>query len=149
MSNEIFLRKSKRNINRLIFHHFGASIPADMTAAKIRYMHINGRKWDDIGYQGVIMPDGLFCNGRDVDVAGAHTWSFNNQSIGIMFLAASDVGGLTRPTDAQLATARKIINEQKSYYGNDLSVVGHRDLRPTHCPGFDVSHWYKTNEIRK
>ena len=147
MPNRIFLRKSKRNIKRLIFHHFGASVPAGMDVSQIRHMHIVDREWDDIGYHGLIMPDGLFCNGRDVDIAGAHTWSFNTGSIGIMFVAGSPEGGVTRPTRAQLKTAMELIAEQDEYY-DDYEILGHRDLRPTHCPGFDVPHWITTGEIR-
>lgn len=144
---KIYLRKSKRNIKRVIFHHFGAYVPEGMDVPTIRHMHINQREWDDIGYQGVIMPDGAFSLGRDVDVAGAHTWGFNTGSIGIMFMAGSDIGEVTRPTAAQLKTARALVNEQKAYYG-DIEVLGHRDLRPTHCPGFDVPYWSRTGRIR-
>jgi len=144
---KIYLRKSKRNIGRLIFHHYGESAPAGIDVPHIRHMHIKDREWDDIGYQGIILPDGRFSLGRDVDVAGAHTWGFNRGSIGIMFVAGSPVGGVTRPTKAQLKTARAIIREQLGYYKN-LDILGHRDLRPTHCPGFDVRHWVKTDEVR-
>lgn len=150
MPNRIYLRKSKRPIKRLIFHHFGASVPEGMDVSQIRYMHMSpkpiGRGWDDIGYHGLIMPDGLFCLGRDVDKAGAHTWSFNTGSIGIMFVAASPVGGVTRPSKAQLDTAMRIIAEQDEYY-DDYEVLGHNNLRPTHCPGFDVPHWVVTGQI--
>jgi len=148
--NRIFLRKSKRKISRLIFHHFGAYVPKDMDVSQIRYMHMtpkpNGRGWDDIGYHGLIMSDGLFCNARDVDLAGAHTWGFNKGSIGIMFVAGSDIGGVTRPTEAQLKTALEFIAEQDEYY-DDYQILGHNNLRPTHCPGFDVPHWVHTGQI--
>jgi len=144
----IYLRKSKRNISRLIFHHFGATLPRGIDVPHIRAMHINGREWDDIGYQGIIMETGRFSIGRDVDTAGAHTWGFNRGSLGILFMAASPVGGITRPNKNQLTTARALIREQVGYYGKSLEVLGHRNLRPTHCPGFDVPHWYKTGRIR-
>lgn len=144
--DRIYFRKSKRNITRLIFHHFGESVPDGVDVPAIRAMHINDREWDDIGYQGVIMPDGSLSLGRDVDQAGAHTWGFNKGSIGIMFVAGSPEGGVTKPNDKQLATARAIIDEQLSYYGK-LEVLGHRDLRATHCPGFDVKRWRETGIV--
>ena len=132
----------------MIFHHFGNHPPDGMNAAKIRHMHIHDRGWDDAGYQGVIMPDGEFQIGRPVDQAGAHTWGFNRGSIGIMFVAGLKPGAeFTKPTRAQLSTARMIIEEQKKYYPG-LEICGHRDLRPTLCPGFDIKHWYKTDEVR-
>lgn len=144
----IYLKKSKRNITRIIFHHFGEQPPPGMNVPKIRRMHIDDRKWDDIGYHGIIMPDGEFSIGRDVNTTGAHTFKHNRGSIGIMFMAGLGRDGVTRPNKKQLATAHKIIEEQKRYY-NRLEVLGHRDLRPTLCPGFDIKHWYQTNEVRK
>lgn len=145
--SEIFLRKSKRSISRLIFHHFGESAPKGMTPSKVRHMHIVGRRWDDTGYHGIIMPDGLFCVARDIDKAGAHTWGFNKGSIGILIMAGSPEGGVTIPTDAQVETMKKVIAEQDEYY-DSCDILGHRDLRPTHCPGFDVLHWISTGEFR-
>lgn len=143
-----YLRKSKRSISRLIVHHYGNVPPAGTNVETIRKMHVEGRGWDDIGYHGIIMPDGEFQIGRDVDIAGAHTWSFNRGSIGIMLVAGLAKGDThTRPTAAQLQTLKAIISEQERYYPG-LSVVGHRDLRPTLCPGFDVAHWRKTGIVR-
>ena len=145
--SKIYLPKSKRSIKRLIFHHFGASAPAGIGVPEIRHMHIDGRKWDDIGYHGVIFDYG-FQSARSIHNAGAHTWGFNRGSIGILFYAGSPVGGVTRPSDRQLQIAKEVIAEQHRYYGAGLEVLGHRDLRPTHCPGFDVPHWVKTDQIR-
>lgn len=146
----IYLRKSKRKISRLIFHHFGEIPPKGMNVPKIRQMHIVNNGWDDIGYHAVIMPDGSFSIGRPIDEAGAHTWSFNSGSIGIMFMAGIDRSlGYTKPTKEQLNTARAFIKECRKYYGNNLDICGHKDLRPTECPGFDVKYWVKTGKIRK
>ena len=147
-ASKIYLPKSKRSISRLIFHHFGASAPKGYGVPEIRHMHIEGRKWDDIGYHGAIFDEG-FQTGRSVHDAGAHTWGFNRASIGILFFAGSPEGGLTIPSQEQQKIAWEIIEEQRGYYGDGLEIVGHRDLRPTHCPGFDVPHWVRTNEIRR
>ena len=144
----MLLRKSKRNVKRLVFHHFGKQPPKGMNAAKIRRMHIEDRGWDDIGYHGVIMPDGELQGGRPVDEAGAHTFGFNRGSLGIMFVAGLQREGYTIPTRAQLETARLLIAECRDYYGNDIDICGHRDLRPTLCPGFDIKHWLETDRIK-
>ena len=146
-----YLLKARRGIKRLIFHHFGAHPPEGMNVPKIRDMHMKDRGWDDIGYHGVIMPDGEFSIGRDIQSVGAHTFGSNRQSIGIMFMAGIRPGhDFTKPNTQQLATARLIANEQIRYYGHGLEILGHRDAskRPTLCPGFDVPHWYETNEVR-
>lgn len=142
----IYLRKSKRNITRLIFHHFGENPPEGMNVPKIREMHVKGRGWTDIGYHAIIIPDGELSLGRDVDTSGAHTFKHNRGSIGIMFMAGLDRDGITRPNKAQLKTAMKLIEEQKRYYPK-LEILGHKDLRPTQCPGFNIKHWYATGEI--
>lgn len=147
-----YLRRSKRKIGRLIFHHFGPPPPSGTNVRSIRKMHTDekphGRGWDDIGYHGIIMPNGDFQIGRDVDNAGAHTFGFNTGSIGIMFVAGlADGASHTEPAPAQLKTARELINECEEYYPS-VEVKGHRDLRPTLCPGFDIQHWMATGEVR-
>lgn len=141
----IFLKKAK-NVNKIIFHHYGEHVPPGVDVPLIRHMHITERGWDDIGYHGIILPDGRFSIGRDIQKTGAHTWGFNTGSIGIMFVAGSSVNEITKPDREQLKTARNIIREQIEYYG-ELQVVGHRDLSDSHCPGFDVNYWYRTGKI--
>lgn len=145
----MYLRKSKRVISKLVFHHFGDAPPPGTNVRTIRYMHMNRKRdpFKDIGYHGIIMPDGDFQIGRDIDKMGAHTGGHNRGSIGIMFVAGLEEGAsMTRPTRAQLDTARDIINEQKAYYPG-LGLYGHKDLKPTQCPGFNVRHWYRTDEV--
>ncbi len=143
----IYLRKSKRDITKLIFHHFGTTPPKGTNAATIRRMHLE-RGFSDIGYHGVIMPDGEFQLGRDIDKMGAHAKGANKGSIGIMFVAGlGKWQKFTKPTKAQLATARRIIEEQKAYYP-DIELLGHRDTKATLCPGFDIHHWYATGKVR-
>jgi len=145
----LYLRKSKRKITKLIFHHFGGTPPKGTNVRTVRHMHVEGNGWDDIGYHGLIMPDGEFQIGRDVDKMGAHAYPANRGSIGIMFVAGLAKGaGYTLPTLAQLAAARIIIEQSKKLYPG-IKLMGHRDVKATLCPGFDIHHWYETNEVRK
>jgi len=94
------------------------------------------------------MPDGEFQIGRNIDRMGAHAKGSNRGSIGIMFVAGIRRGhDYTTPTGSQLITARLIIEEQRRYYP-DITLFGHRDVAATFCPGFDIYHWYQTNEVR-
>lgn len=105
--------------------------------------------FNDIGYHGLIMPDGELQIGRDIDKMGAHAQGSNRGSIGIMFVAGLAAGAeFTKPNKAQLETALGIIEEQKRYYPG-LELLGHRDTKATLCPGFDIHHWYETGEVRK
>ena len=143
----IFLRPSKRRITKLIFHHFGPTPPPKTNVASIRQIHID-RGWADIGYHGIIMPDGEFQIGRDIDRMGAHAKGSNQGSIGIMFVAGIRRGhDYTTPSRYQLTSARLITEEQRRYFP-DVVLLGHRDVAATLCPGFDIHHWYQTNEVR-
>ena len=147
-SGMIYLRKSKRSISKLIFHHFGGTPPEGTNVRSIRTLHLQ-RGFNDIGYHAIIMPDGELQIGRDIDKMGAHAQGSNRGSIGIMFVAGMGPGQEhTTPTRAQLATARGVIEECKRNYPG-IELLGHRDTKATLCPGFDIHHWYETNEIRK
>jgi len=35
---------------------------------------------------------------------------------------------------------------QKIKFGKDLEIIGHRDVRQTLCPNFDVKAWWNERE---
>ena len=149
----MFLRKSTRELDKFIVHHFGGVPPEGTNVESIRVMHTTpkangGRGWADIGYHGLIHPDGSFEVGRDVDIDGAHAFGSNRNSLGIMLVAGLAEGDThTRPTPAQLATLIKLIAEQRAHFP-EMEIMGHRDTKATLCPGFDVRHWLITGKVQ-
>ena len=72
-----------RKIDKLIIHCSATKQGKDIKMETIKSWHVKGRGWRDIGYHFIIELDGSIRNGRDVQLAGAHTLGENSNSIGI------------------------------------------------------------------
>lgn len=131
---------------KYIVLHYSATYPdQDIGAAEIRQMHL-ARGFNDIGYHYVIRRDGRVEKGRADRIVGAHVKGHNTGSLGICC-----VGGVDRATgpnvgvdnrtaaqkDATVSLVKRLLADHPA-----AQVVGHRDLGPTQCPGFDVRSWW-------
>lgn len=134
------LKKSKRKITRIILHCTATPEGGDMTVEEIRRIHVQEKKWKDIGYHYVIYRDGSVHEGRDVDKAGSHTKGYNSNSIGVVY-----VGGMTadnrHPKDTrtkeQRAALKALVKELKRLYPL-ASIHGHNEFAAKACPSFNV-----------
>lgn len=130
-----------RKIDKIVIH-FSWTYPSDDIGAKeIRDMHVNGNGWRDIGYHYVIRLDGTVELGRRLEQVGAHVRGHNRKSIGICYIGGKTGSGNndyddTR-TEAQTTALRNLVLMLRQRFGN-IKVVGHRDLAPRGCPGFDA-----------
>lgn len=120
---------SKRTrTGRIILHHTAS---ADVSAATIHGWH-QGQGWIGIGYHYVIRANGTIERGRPEDAIGSHSGpQGNGDSIGVVLTGNFEIGA---PSTAQMIALAKLIKELRSRYG-DLTVIGHRDVMPTACPG--------------
>jgi N-acetyl-anhydromuramyl-L-alanine amidase AmpD len=120
---------SKRTrTGRIILHHTAS---ADVSAATIHGWH-QGQGWIGIGYHFVIRANGTIERGRPEDTIGSHAGpQGNGDSIGIVLTGNFEIGA---PSTAQMIALAKLIKELRSRYG-DLTVIGHRDVMATACPG--------------
>lgn len=95
-------------------------------------MHIEGKKWDDIGYNFLVGGDGLAYVGRGWGVEGAHTYNYNKKSI-------SCIGTFNNvePPKRQLYALRKVIEVgvKNGKIAKDYKLLGHRQLTETLSPG--------------
>lgn len=117
----------------IVIHHVGMGAAAE-SAAEIHRFHLrNG--WSGIGYHYVVHQDGTIERGRPRDTVGAHTYGFNQSSIGIVLDGNFEE---IVPTDVQLDRAARLIAALSHIYQlspDNRSVRGHRDLNATLCPG--------------
>lgn len=120
--------KRRSSTKRIIIHH---SASADVSAATIHGWHL-GQGWLGIGYQFVIRADGTVERGRPEWSIGSHSGpGGNGDSIGICLTGNFETG---KPTEAQVTALVELIKCLRSKYGN-LSVIGHKDVMATACPG--------------
>ena len=114
------------------------------TVEIIRKWHVEERGWDDVGYHFIILNgalrpkltvlsmDGQIQVARDLQYQGAHTKG-HNDSIGICLI------GVKWFTDAQIASAKKLILDLAEQYPSIKEVKGHCDYDDNKtCPNFDV-----------
>lgn len=82
------LRKHTKPIDKVVFHNTQTEVvPMDKAVERLRYLHVEKRGWDEIGYHYVIHPlTGEVRNTRPVEFMGAHAKGANSGSIGVAIL---------------------------------------------------------------
>jgi hypothetical protein len=132
--------------------HYDGAVPitvrtfADASALirKDQDFHIDGRGYDDIGYNflvisapGITAIDGLIFEGRGRDILGAHCLNHNREWIGVQVA----IGGSQKPSPKALASTRWLHVGFVAAAQHALGMKGHRDGFPTACPGEPLYAW--------
>lgn len=146
------LKKSKRHIRAVVTHCTATPPNRKVTMGDIYRWHVTDNGWSAPGYHVLILRDGSYELGRDIDRNGAHaaTNGYNRNSIGVAL-----AGGLShdlRPapefTRAQWRTYDRLIAHLKGQYP-DAEFIGHRDTGANKaCPSFDVRRYLRTGEVK-
>ncbi|XP_049814377.1 uncharacterized protein LOC126260925 isoform X4 [Schistocerca nitens] len=116
----------------------------------LQTFHIESRGWSDIIYNFLVGGDGYVYEGRGWTVVGAHTFGYNNRSIGLNM-----VGTFTKalPSEAQMLALRQLIElgVQEGFIAENYKLLGHRQLANTESPGTRLyeelmtwPHWSRT-----
>lgn len=127
--------------------HYSATYPdQNLTIADIDRLH-RERGFSMVGYHYFIRRNGMIEKGRDESVIGAHVGGQNTGKIGICCAGGIERAtgpnvGVDNRTPEQIKSQIKLIKDLLIRYPN-AKVVGHRDLAPTQCPGFDVIPWWE------
>ena len=142
-----------RKINTVVVHCADTPATMDIGVKEIRDWHINGNKWNDIGYHYVIRRNGTLEKGRKLETTGAHVSGHNSHSIGICLVGGKPVKGQKKDinlfTIEQLETLESLLFNLKGFLQEpDLKIVGHCELdNKKTCPNFDVQTWLKERKI--
>ena len=121
----------------------------DTTAQTVHRWHKEHNGWAGIGYHYLIRKNGMIERGRLPDMVGAHVLHHNLNSVGIS-LAGNFNPGIGKPTDAQMHSVKELTAWLCRKYDIDpykkWTIVGHRDLRSTTCPGDNL--YCRLDDIR-
>ncbi|MEX1134443.1 MAG: N-acetylmuramoyl-L-alanine amidase [Acidimicrobiia bacterium] len=152
------------DVQGVVVHHTvsKATSLADVPFAidAICSFHVNGRGWDDIGYNAIVDSYGGVWEGRtgglEAGISGAHAAGFNTSTQGVAMLGDFST---TPPTVPQEGALIDLLDWMTGWYLIDPSsnvtlysrsdgpkfeegesvtlppVMGHRDLGVTSCPG--------------
>jgi len=125
-----YLRRSADSIRRIVVHH--TAVDASRTWAAVAAYHVNGNDWPGIGYHLGIARDGALSYLGDIETVRYHAGRANADSIGVCF-----AGNYMEdePTAAMLATYARLVSVIEAHLGHAVTVVGHRDVGATACPG--------------
>lgn len=140
---------SNMPVRYIVVHYSATYSHNNVTAADIDKMH-KARGFNKIGYHYFYRRDGTEEVGRREEEIGAHVKGFNTGSIGLCWAGGLETAtgpnvGVKNITPAQETALIRRIKMLKEKWPN-AEVVGHRDLGPTQCPGFDVKPWWKQIE---
>lgn len=107
---------------------------------RIEHYHRTQKRWAAIGYHYLIGRDGRVYEGRPAKYQGAHCGK-NEHNLGI-----SVIGDFHRklPNERQLRALEAFLDDQRARYGIPRHMVfGHRDIKPTICPGDALYAWVR------
>lgn len=145
-------RQYSKEVKILAVHHTALQVTGDARSGVERMRalyayHSNNRGWGDIGYHYVIDEEGQIYEGRsggDFVVAG-HAYCSNVGSVGVALMGNFDE---EKPTITQVQSLQWLLDTLGRKYDIDpggtvtfhgersATILGHRDLVPTDCPGF-------------
>lgn len=119
----------------IVIHHTGNPTDDDLSAEEIHESHLE-RGWSGIGYHFVVRKNGEIEVGRPMDAWGAHAEGDNDHTIGIVVCGNFEIA---EPTVEQIESTSVLVAWLCERYNiapiTKDTVVGHRDLMPTACPG--------------
>ncbi|MBP3780746.1 MAG: N-acetylmuramoyl-L-alanine amidase [Selenomonas sp.] len=129
--------EERKRTEVLVIHHTGfPNVDKDSTVTAIHKYHQETMKWAGVGYHYLIRKDGMIEQGRQQNMVGAHAYGHNKNSLGICLAGNFDIG---RPTAAQMEAVKELCRWLCQKYKLDPlkkgTIVGHRDLNDTACPG--------------
>lgn len=142
------MKKTSRPIDKIIIHCSATPPKMDIGVDEIRKWH-KDKGWSDIGYHYVIRRNGVFQDGRDIDIVGAHVRGHNTGSIGICM-----IGGVDEHNDAednftneQWQELRTTLRILKANYPR-ATIHGHNEFAPKACPSFDVQAELRNGRLK-
>ncbi len=118
---------ARRSTQRIAIHHTASG---DVSAETVHGWHRN-RGWMGIGYHYLVRQSGDIERGRAEELRGIHASAANADSIAIALAGNFE---LAPPAADQLDALVWLIRDIHSRYG-ELTLIRHRDLQATACPG--------------
>lgn len=120
---------------------------AQSAVDEVRRWH-RRKGWADIGYHYVIVPDGSYALGRDLERDGAHCSGHNAGTLGILLVERQRIERIGKFeqyfTVEQKATVKRLLARHQI-----VNVTGHNVYANKLCPGFYVrtSDWVQPNML--
>ena len=132
-ATSFYNKRSLSQIEQIVIHHVGST---GQTVEDIARYHVLSNGWPGIGYWAEIDRDGLITICNSLENISYHVAGQNTRSVGIC--VNGNFEGVETPSAEQLQSLSWLIAYLRQTLPNQLPVVGHKDLAPTACPGFNL-----------
>lgn len=133
------------NPKKLVLHHIEASRPGGtIPVTDIHQWHLNNG-WTGIGYHFYVTKDGRVFRGRPENAVGAHAKGVNTESLGIAVEGKYDIENMPEVQKQSVINLGKYLSEKY----NINTILKHKDVNATDCPGKNYPFDYIKNEILK
>jgi N-acetylmuramoyl-L-alanine amidase len=114
--------------------------------AEVKAWHVNpvkqgGKGWNDIGYHGLIFPDGECIAGRALTTVGAQVYGHNAGSVGFSMVPIKTITQMGKPSDFYTDATLKTMKQQIARIASQTplkNLRGHNEDSAKLCPGFIV-----------
>lgn len=122
-----------RVINFIVLHCSASDLSQHDNIHTVKNWHLD-RGWSDIGYHDFISKNGRIWIGRDITKPGAHTYGYNDTSIGVC------LSGLKTFTEAQFDSLNLLLKRYCQIFLLEAKdVLGHHELdNKKECPVFSM-----------
>ncbi len=123
-----------------IVHHSGG--PADQSVRAIQDHCMDARGFRDIDYNLLVRgTTGEIYVGRGWNVIGSHARGHNTVGLGVCVIGTDTL------SEAARESLRWIYRRAVLMSGRPLTVLGHRDVDATDCPGDGIYRWIKSGAV--
>jgi len=130
-----YSKRQLSQIQAISVHHSDSD---NQTAYDHANYHVGHHEWPGIAYHIVIEYDGEIYLTNYFDTVSYHTKNNNTALIGICLSGDYEHKA---PSNAQLDSLDRIIEDIRLELGWDIPVNGHRDYRNTTCPGDSIYNY--------
>lgn len=135
-NNNLRFRKMDLRVHTgaIIIHHAGMERDREMTLQEIHELHLKN-SWAGAGYHFVIHKNGFIEEARPTEYEGAHCHKNNEFTLGVCLTGNYD---LAQPPTPQIKSAVSLLAalcEKYEIPPAEYTIIGHRDLNKTSCPG--------------
>ncbi len=123
-------------LDAIVIHYPGHNGVNDNTAASLAnsQRYYCDQRGYSLGYNAVVDRAGELWQVRGLDYQNAANLGANPSTVSVQIRA-----NLGEPaTPAAAARIRQFVADMRRWAGRPLTVLGHRDIKPTACPGDDI-----------
>ncbi len=129
--------ETRQQTKYIVLHHRAG----DGDAQSIHSAHL-GRGFSGIGYHFYVRKNGGIYKGRPIGTVGAHAIGVNKESIGICF--EGNFEKERSMPEIQKRSGKALLSYLRGLYPS-VSVITHREVQSTACPG----KYFPFDEIKK